>query len=78
MHIASAFAKPIVSVWGNTVPKLGMYPFLPEQNAPKPSVFEVSGLGCRPCSKIGFSRCPKGHFRCMNEQPAEQIASAAG
>jgi ADP-heptose:LPS heptosyltransferase len=78
MHIASALGRPIVSVWGNTVPALGMYPFLPTQGAPEPHLFEVDGLACRPCSKIGFSACPKGHFRCMNDQPAEQIADAAG
>jgi ADP-heptose:LPS heptosyltransferase len=77
MHIASALRKPIVSVWGNTVPALGMYPFLP-QGAPDPQLFEVDGLACRPCSKIGFSACPKGHFRCMNDQPAKEIADAAG
>jgi ADP-heptose:LPS heptosyltransferase len=78
MHIASAFAKPIVSVWGNTVPALGMYPFLPTDQAPKARLFEVDGLGCRPCSKIGFATCPKGHFRCMNNQPAKEIADSAG
>ena len=29
--------------------------------------FEVKNLGCRPCSKIGYDKCPKGHFKCMQE-----------
>ena len=29
MHIAAAFRKKIISVWGNTVPEFGMYPYLP-------------------------------------------------
>ena len=29
MHIAAAFKKPIISIWGNTVPDFGMYPYLP-------------------------------------------------
>jgi lipopolysaccharide heptosyltransferase II len=66
MHIAAAFNKPIISVWGNTVPEFGMYPYLPE-NAPKHSIIEVKGLACRPCSKIGHKRCPRGHFKCMNK-----------
>ena len=72
MHIAAAFRKPIVSVWGNTVPELGMYPYLPDQ-IPQ-LVAEVKGLDCRPCSKIGFGQCPKGHFNCMRNQDAGAIA----
>jgi len=67
MHIAAAFFKPILSIWGNTVPELGMYPYLPG----KPELFsmaQVNGLWCRPCSKLGFSKCPKKHFNCMMQQ----------
>ncbi len=67
MHIASCFEIPTVSVWGNTVPSLGMFPYFP-QNTTKFSMHEVAGLSCRPCSKIGFKKCPKGHFNCMNLQ----------
>ncbi len=73
MHIASAFDVPIVSIWGNTVPALGMYPYRPT-NRESFSVHEVQGLSCRPCSKIGFKRCPKGHFRCMLDHDSEEIA----
>src|SRR5690606_41474937 len=31
MHIAAALKKPIVSVWGNTVPQFGMYPYYGNQ-----------------------------------------------
>lgn len=65
MHIAAAFKKEIVSVWGNTVPAFGMYPYYGEKTV-KNFKAEVQGLSCRPCSKIGFPRCPKKHFRCMN------------
>ncbi|HEV3326245.1 MAG TPA: glycosyltransferase family 9 protein [Puia sp.] len=30
MHIAAAFKRPVVSVWGNTVPEFGMYPYYGE------------------------------------------------
>ncbi len=63
MHIAAAFGRPIFSVWGNTVPAFGMYPYRTEFQ-----VLEVPGLSCRPCSKIGYAKCPQGHFRCMREQ----------
>ena len=75
MHIAAAFHKPIVSVWGNTVPALGMYPYLPQ--GPAHVVSEVKGLDCRPCSKIGYVACPQGHFRCMRDQDLAAIARAA-
>ena len=75
MHMAAALRKPIVSLWGNTVPKFGMYPFYPDSMALN-TTFEVAGLPCRPCSKIGYDRCPKGHFRCMNDLDTAAIAEA--
>ena len=64
MHIAAAFNKKIYSVWGNTVPEFGMYPYLESEQSKR---IEVKGLNCRPCSKIGYDKCPKGHFKCMEE-----------
>jgi ADP-heptose:LPS heptosyltransferase len=70
MHIAAAFHKKILSVWGNTTPELGMYPYLPSEGS---EILEVKGLSCRPCSKLGYHECPKKHFRCMNDLPEERI-----
>lgn len=64
MHIAAAYHKDIISFWGNTIPGFGMYPYLPTDEGSS-SIMEVKGLSCRPCSKIGYDRCPKKHFRCM-------------
>lgn len=77
MHIAAAFGKPIVSVWGNTVPELGMYPYLPP-NAPPYIALQIDRtiLRCRPCSKIGYPACPHRHFKCMMQLDAEVIAHA--
>ena len=74
MHIAAAFKKPIISIWGNTVPELGMYPYLPSDRALF-TIHQVE-LPCRPCSKIGHQKCPKGHFKCMELQDLEEIAAA--
>jgi len=65
MHIASAFGKEILSLWGNTIPEFGMYPYFPKGQEYKNHIFEVKELSCRPCSKIGFESCPKKHFKCM-------------
>lgn len=62
MHVAAALNKNIFSIWGNTIPEFGMYPY-----RTKFTILEKKGLKCRPCSKIGFEKCPKGHFKCMNE-----------
>ena len=64
MHIAAAYQKKIFSVWGNTVPSFGMTPYMPDK--PDLSVIiENNELSCRPCSKLGFEKCPKEHFNCM-------------
>ncbi|MDH5475815.1 MAG: glycosyltransferase family 9 protein [Cyclobacteriaceae bacterium] len=62
MHIAAAFKKEIYSIWGNTIPMFGMYPY-----KTKFTVLENNHIECRPCSKIGYNKCPKGHFKCMND-----------
>lgn len=72
MHIASCFEVPMSTVWGNTVPAFGMYPYIPG----KPELFsmhQVANLSCRPCSKIGHDSCPKKHFRCMMDQNTDEI-----
>lgn len=71
MHITTAFKRPIVSVWGNTTPAFGMYPYMPLNNETC-KLHEVK-LKCRPCSKIGYDKCPKVHFNCMKEQNSEAI-----
>ncbi|MGB0914512.1 MAG: glycosyltransferase family 9 protein [Crocinitomicaceae bacterium] len=72
MHIAACLIVPVVSVWGNTVPSLGMYPYYPTDSSMF-SIHEVKDLNCRPCSKIGYQKCPKGHFKCMNDQSVTGI-----
>ncbi|MCW5909957.1 MAG: glycosyltransferase family 9 protein [Cyclobacteriaceae bacterium] len=62
MHIAAALKKEVFSIWGNTIPEFGMYPY-----RTKFTVLENKKISCRPCSKIGHNTCPKGHFKCMNE-----------
>ena len=74
MHIGAAFHKKIISVWGNTVPRFGMYPFRADASSVQ---FEVGGLSCRPCSKIGYQKCPRKHFKCMLEQDLDEMASRA-
>lgn len=62
MHIASAFKKEIISIWGSTHPSLGFYPY-----GTKFKIFQNEKIKCRPCTKIGYNNCPLGHFKCMKE-----------
>jgi ADP-heptose:LPS heptosyltransferase len=71
MHIAAAFKKPVLSIWGNTIPQFGMYPYKPGAGS---GIMEVEHLRCRPCSKLGYAKCPKKHFYCMELQNADEIA----
>ena len=71
MHIAAAFRKTIISIWGSTVPSFGMYPYKTSFET-----FEVNHLWCRPCSKIGFNKCPLGHFKCMKKQSIDGIVAS--
>ena len=72
MHIAAAFKKPIISIWGNTIPSFGMGPYYGDTVVAN-RVSEVNGLSCRPCSKIGYKKCPRGHFKCMELQDIHAI-----
>jgi ADP-heptose:LPS heptosyltransferase len=73
MHIGAAFKKPIISLWGNTIPEFGMSPYYGKYEI-KHSTFEIQNLSCRPCSKIGFNACPKKHFNCMNQINVAELA----
>ncbi|HAH22180.1 MAG TPA: glycosyl transferase [Prolixibacteraceae bacterium] len=64
MHIAAAYHKKILSIWGNTVPEFGMSPYMPGEGS---QIMEIKDLTCRPCSKLGYNECPRKHFRCMND-----------
>lgn len=75
MHIAAAFNKPMVSVWGNTVPEFGMYQYYPEKSGMQKNIIEVKGLKCRPCSKLGYKKCPKSHFKCMMDINTDEVVS---
>jgi heptosyltransferase-2 len=80
MHIAAANKRPIISLWGNTVPAFGMYPyygdnFLQRQAAPY-DILQVNKLWCRPCSKIGYKKCPLGHFKCMEKIEVDELLAA--
>ena len=72
MHIASAFKKKIISLWGCTSPKLGMYPYFPDS---KSVIIEPDHIKLRPCSKLG-NRCKYGQAVCAKEISVFKIIEA--
>jgi ADP-heptose:LPS heptosyltransferase len=74
MHIACAFSKNMLMLWGGTSPSLQFYPFYSEHSKQFAFNALVQGLSCQPCSHFGLTKCPKGHFNCMNLQDLPKIA----
>ena len=70
MHIAAARQIPVVAIFGSTVTDFGFSPF-----RVKHQIIE-NEVKCRPCSHIGRSECPKGHFDCMLKISPEKVANA--
>lgn len=60
MHIGALFHKHQIAIFGNTVTDFG---FAPQND--RAVIVENNNLNCRPCSHIGYEKCPKNHFKCM-------------
>jgi heptosyltransferase-2 len=68
MHMATAVQTPVLAIFGSTVKELGFFPYRADS-----VVIENSDLSCRPCSHIGRHKCPKDHFKCMEDISVEQV-----
>ena len=72
LHLASAMNTPTLAIFGPTVPEFGFGPL-----AERSQVAGHTGLACRPCDRHGPRRCPLGHWRCMREITADDVARIA-
>lgn len=70
-HLAASFKIPVVSIFGSTIPGFGFVPYQ-TQNI----IVENTSASCRPCTHIGKSECPLGHFDCMNLLSPETIVES--
>ena len=68
MHMATAVQTPVVAIFGSTVKELGFFPYRAMAH-----VIENNDLTCRPCSHIGRRKCPREHFKCMEDITPEQV-----
>jgi heptosyltransferase-2 len=70
VHIASAFSIPAVVIFGPTTPAFGYGPWL------NPHQIIEKEVACRPCHHHGPVKCPEGHFKCMLDVGAGEVAEA--
>lgn len=68
-HLASAVGTPTVTIFGPTVPEFGFGPLAAGSRTVGNRL-----LHCRPCDRHGPAVCPLGHWRCMNEITADEVA----
>jgi ADP-heptose:LPS heptosyltransferase len=67
MHIGAAYKKPVISLWGQTTPLFGLYPYMPGEGS---TMFEPE-LKRRKLSKLGNK--PVGADHDMNHLPVQEI-----
>jgi ADP-heptose:LPS heptosyltransferase len=78
MHIAAALTKKIISLWGCTVPGLGMSAYKPHPSSIilEPKKRNRLRIHSRPCSKLG-NRCKYGmNNRCIDQIEIVEITRA--
>ena len=68
MHMAWSMGVPVATIFGPTVRSFG---FTPRSKGSR--IFEADWVACRPCSRHGPQKCPKGHHRCMTEVRPETV-----
>jgi heptosyltransferase-2 len=70
-HVAAALRRPVVSLFGPTVPAQGFAPLGARVRIAQ------RRLSCRPCSRHGGSYCPIGTHECLADLPAATVVAAA-
>jgi len=70
VHVASAMKKPVVAIFGSTIPEFGFAPY------GEGHVIIQKKMECRPCGIHGKRKCPQKHFKCMKEITTEEVYEA--
>jgi heptosyltransferase II len=70
VHISSAMKRPVVVIFGSTIPKFGFAPY------GEGHLIIEKEMSCRPCGIHGRRKCPERHFRCMREITTEDVFQA--
>ena len=69
-HLASAVDTPTLAIFGPTVPAFGFGPL-----AAHSATMGLDALPCRPCDRHGPRKCPLGHWKCMRDIGAADVAA---
>jgi heptosyltransferase-2 len=69
-HLAAAVGRPVVAIFGPTVPEFGYSPF------GQGHVIVQAQANCRPCGRHGGRRCPQKTFHCMTQITSQQVLDA--
>jgi len=70
-HVAAALGRPVLALFGPTVPAQGFAPIGPRVHIAQ------RALSCRPCSRHGGAFCPIGTHECLAGLPAAEVIAAA-
>lgn len=70
VHIASAMKRPVVAIFGSTIPEFGFAPYGVDH------LIIEKKMDCRPCGIHGRKKCPQKHFRCMKDITTEEVFQA--
>ncbi|MCJ7508921.1 MAG: lipopolysaccharide heptosyltransferase II [candidate division Zixibacteria bacterium] len=70
VHMAVASGKPVVAIFGSTLPEFGFYPYGEGHTIIQKELY------CRPCGIHGRKSCPEIHFRCMREISPDEVVQA--
>jgi heptosyltransferase-2 len=70
VHVASAMKRPVVAIFGSTIPEFGFAPY------GEGHVIIQKKMECRPCGIHGKRKCPQKHFKCMKEIATEEVYEA--
>ena len=71
MHVAEAFAVPLVAIVGPTSEAQGFMP-----RGPQSIIVRDASLACRPKCRFGGDACPMETRACMHNVTAEQVLAA--
>ncbi len=71
LHLAEVFKKRVIAIFGSTNEELGFFPYSTDYK-----VIENKELKCRPCSHFGRRKCPKKHFKCMEDISVKEVFEA--
>ena len=67
LHLGIAMGTSVVAIFGPTVPAFGFGPY-----GDGHTIIQKE-MDCRPCGIHGGTRCPKGHFNCMQEISGQDV-----